>query len=111
MELQRFFEGSKEYAEQTNNLLYHTLFRLLAFSGMRKGEALALTWSDLDFINETVTINKTLTRGLESRLIIQTPKTASGKRAIAFRPYHPVDAFNMAQTGKQRTSSSLGSIL
>ncbi len=86
MELQRFFEGSKEYAEQTNNLLYHTLFRLLAFSGMRKGEALALTWKDLDFTNETVTINKTLTRGLESRLIIQTPKTAAGKRAIALDP-------------------------
>ena len=53
---------------------------------MRKGEALALTWNDLDFINETVTINKTLTRGLENRLIIQTPKTASGKRSVALDP-------------------------
>ncbi|WP_320164311.1 tyrosine-type recombinase/integrase [uncultured Trichococcus sp.] len=85
-ELQRFFECSKLEAERTNNLLWHTLFRLLAFSGMRKGEALALTWNDLDFMNETVTINKTLTRGLENRLIIQTPKTASGKRSVALDP-------------------------
>ena len=86
MELQRFFECSKDDAERTNNLLWHTLFRLLAFSGMRKGEALALTWNDLDFMNESVTINKTLTRGLENRLIIQAPKTAAGKRAIALDP-------------------------
>lgn len=29
-----------------NNL--YTFFRLLAYSGMRKGEALALTWKDLN---------------------------------------------------------------
>lgn len=85
-ELQRFFECSTVESERTNNLLYHTLFRLLAFSGMRKGEALALTWNDLDFKNEAVTINKTLTRGLQNKLIIQTPKTASGKRSIALDP-------------------------
>ena len=86
VELQRFFEYSASEAERTNNLLWHTLFRLLAFSGIRKGEALALTWNDLDFVSESVTINKTLTRGLENRLIIQAPKTASGKRSIALDP-------------------------
>lgn len=86
VELQRFFEYSAAEAERTNNLLWHTLSRLLAFSGIRKGEALALTWNDLDFVSESVTINKTLTRGLENRLIIQAPKTASGKRSIALDP-------------------------
>lgn len=88
----------KADAERSNNLLYHTLFRLLAFSGMRKGEALALTWNDLDFTNETVTINKTLTRGLENKLIIQTPKKRLLVNVPGFRPYHPVDADNVAQT-------------
>ena len=81
-ELQQFFSCCKEDSAQSNNLLWITLFRLLAFSGMRKGEALALTWTDLDFKSETVSINKTLSRGLENRLIIQTPKTASRKRTI-----------------------------
>ena len=81
-ELQQFFGFCNADAERSSNMLWLTLFRLLAFSGMRKGEALALTWKDLDFMNETVSINKTLTRGLENRLIIQTPKTATSKRAI-----------------------------
>lgn len=81
-ELQQFFSCCKEDSAQSNNLLWITLFRLLAFSGMRKGEALALTWTDLDFKSETVSINKTLSRGLENRLIIQTPKTASSKRTV-----------------------------
>ena len=81
-ELQQFFSCCKEDAARSNNLLWLTLFRLLAFSGMRKGEALALTWKDLDFQNETVSINKTVARGLGNRLLIQTPKTATSKRTI-----------------------------
>lgn len=81
-ELQHFFSCCREDATQSNNLLWITLFRLLAFSGMRKGEALALTWKDLDFTNETVSISKTVARGLGNRLLIQTPKTATSKGAI-----------------------------
>lgn len=81
-ELQQFFSCCKEDAARSNNLLWLTLFRLLAFSGMRKGEALALTWKDLDFQNETVSVNKTVARGLGNRLLIQTPKTATSKRTI-----------------------------
>ena len=81
-ELQQFFSCCREDATQSNNLLWITLFRLLAFSGMRKGEALALTWKDLDFQNEMVSVNKTVARGLGNRLLIQTPKTATSKRTI-----------------------------
>ena len=81
-ELQQFFSCCRDDATQSNNLLWITLFRLLAFSGMRKGEALALTWKDLDFTNETVSISKTVARGLGNRLLIQTPKTATSKRTI-----------------------------
>ncbi|MEB2280070.1 tyrosine-type recombinase/integrase [Lysinibacillus xylanilyticus] len=35
--------------ENENNYKAYTLFRLLSFSGMRKGEALALQWNDLNF--------------------------------------------------------------
>ena len=49
-----------------NNKLYYffamldqTFYRLLAFSGLRVGEALALTWSDIDFEARTLTVNKT----------------------------------------------------
>lgn len=64
-------------------LRWYALFRLLAFTGFRKGEALALEWKDIDFVNGKITVNKTLARGKNNALIIQTPKTKSSIRTIA----------------------------
>lgn len=57
-------------------------FRVLAFTGMRKGEALALTWNDIDFGVKTINISKTVALGLQRHLITQTPKTVNGFRTI-----------------------------
>lgn len=77
-ELQLFFECLKK--EDNPKLM--VLFRVLAFTGARKGEMLALTWKDINFEQKTVTINKTLTRGLNNKLIVQTPKTATSRRNV-----------------------------
>jgi integrase len=69
--------------EKENEPKIYSLFRVLAYTGMRKGEALALTWNDINFEDQTITINKTLTRGEESKLIIQTPKTGNSKRVVS----------------------------
>ncbi len=50
-------------------------FRLLAFSGSRKSELLALTWNDINFTRNEIRINKALARGKNSRLYIKTTKT------------------------------------
>ena len=42
--------------------LYAAFFSFLYLMGTRKGEALALTWRDVDFIREEVRINKSLNR-------------------------------------------------
>lgn len=68
--------------EGETNVKAYTLFRLLAFSGMRKGEALALTWNDIDFTKNELRINKALSRGEGNRLIVQTPKTKKSMRTI-----------------------------
>lgn len=68
--------------EGETNVKAYTLFRLLAFSGMRKGEALALTWNDVDFTKNELRINKALSRGEGNRLIVQTPKTKKSMRTI-----------------------------
>lgn len=59
--------------KQDGNLKKLAFFRLLAFSGMRKGEAFGLTWRDLDFKANTIRINKAVTRGKEG-LYLGPPK-------------------------------------
>lgn len=50
---------------------------------MRKSELLALNWSDIDFVNQSITINKTLATGLNNAKIIQLPKTKESIRTIS----------------------------
>ena len=60
----------------------YTLFRVLAFGGLRRAECLALTWGDINFTDKTVRINKNLAQGKKGRLIIQAPKTKKSRRTI-----------------------------
>ncbi|MFC1515624.1 tyrosine-type recombinase/integrase [Thermodesulfobacteriota bacterium] len=54
---------------------HHTLFLLLARTGMRIGEALALKWGDLDFNGRFVEVRRSYVRGR-----ISTPKNKKGRR-------------------------------
>lgn len=60
----------------------YTFFRVLAFVGLRKGEALALTWNDIDFDNKLLTVNKTLAELKSGKPIIQDTKTESSNRVV-----------------------------
>ena len=55
---------------------------MLAYSGMRKGEALSLKWRDINFNDNTIGINKTVTLVENNKIAIQTPKTISSKRVV-----------------------------
>lgn len=57
------------------------VFRLLAYSGMRVGEVLALNWDDIDFNEKTVDINKNLSQTKDS-YTVSTTKTRSSNRLI-----------------------------
>ncbi len=69
-------------AESKNHLAY-TMFRLLAFTGLRKGELLALVWSDVDLNKRTLTVSKTLAKASNGQEHISTPKTTNSNRTIA----------------------------
>ncbi|EGO8326349.1 site-specific integrase [Enterococcus faecalis] len=53
------------------------LFRLLAYTGLRKGELLALTWDDVDFTNHSLQINKGISYLSKSKYITTTKNTFS----------------------------------
>lgn len=78
-ELEHFFECLQD---DPSSPQAYPFFRLLAFSGMRKSEALALTWDDISFNDKSISINKTQSRGDEARLVIQSPKTRRSNRTI-----------------------------
>lgn len=55
------------------------LFRLLAMTGMRKQEALALTWNDIDFDKAVIDINKAVSRDADGLKIDETKNTGSNR--------------------------------
>lgn len=60
---------------------YAPLFRLLVNTGLRRGEALALRWSDVDLTNRTVRVRGTLARE-DGELVVTDAKTAKSKRSL-----------------------------
>ena len=67
--------ASANYAE------FFPIYRLLAYSGMRLGEAIALTWSDIDLDNRKVSITKSICKTLWG-LKLGKPKTGNSNRTI-----------------------------
>lgn len=81
-------EELKEFLKlaQTATLSYFfPLVHLMAYTGLRQGEALALKWSDIDFENKKITVNKTAV-WIKEKQILQTPKTKNSKRVISIDP-------------------------
>lgn len=72
----------KKLLETIDDEMWYAYFRLLIYAGLRKSEALALHWSDIDFKKSTITINHTLGYGEHNKLIRQSPKTESSNDTI-----------------------------
>ena len=81
-EFKQFISGIKKFK-------FVVLFNVLFYSGMRIGELLALQWDDIDFVERTIYIRKSLSdRKCPKRektgksYIITTPKTKSSIRKL-----------------------------
>lgn len=57
------------------------LFNLALFGGFRLGELIALTWDDVDFTTNTISITKSTARTKDG-MITKTPKTLSSIRKV-----------------------------
>lgn len=75
-------EQLKTFMELIKDGEQYTLFRTLAYSGIRRGECLALTWEDINFESGEIRVNKTLTQGERGETIVQPPKTKAGYRSV-----------------------------
>lgn len=75
--LRSFLEASRE-----SNDRLHALWVLLATTGMRRGEALGVRWTDVDLDAGRLRVVQTITQ-VGSKVTIGEPKTAKGRRSIA----------------------------
>lgn len=73
---------SEDELQRHQEYFYYCLVRLLAFSGLRINEALALEWSDIDFNACVLSVSKTLSR-TEKGFKPSTPKTKASIRTIS----------------------------
>ena len=60
---------------------YAPLFALLVHTGLRRGEALALSWTDVDLERKTLRVRGTLSR-IDGELVATEPKTAKSRRFV-----------------------------
>ena len=70
-----------ELAKELDDWLYPAL-RLLVYTGMRRGELLALLWDAVDFEKSEIRINSSLARR-SNGLNLSSPKTARGNRTVS----------------------------
>ena len=80
-----FLAGSPRYAH------WQPIFTVMLWTGMRVGELTGLRWEDVDFAENTISVNHTLvyfSRGKQNgcTFAVNTPKTEAGKRAIPMLP-------------------------
>lgn len=75
-------EEYKAFSEAcSDNLEYYTIFEILYYTGMRVGEALALTLNDIDLKNNIISVNKTYYH-ITGKDLINPPKTEGSERQI-----------------------------
>lgn len=71
--------------EASKSLRYHSVLALIAATGLRRGEALALKWDDIDFVAATMRIRGTLAR-IEGELVVTDAKTERSRRILELAP-------------------------
>lgn len=72
-----------DYTESRKlSLQLKVFYTISLYCGLRKGETLALHWSDIDFENKTISISKSVGKG-EEGTVIKKPKTKTSVRTVS----------------------------
>jgi integrase len=70
-----------DIAKKQEHQLYPCL-HLIAYTGLRRGEALGLKWQDVNLEAGTISIVRSLGRSVEKGLVFASPKTRAGRRVV-----------------------------
>jgi|ERR1700682_6023810 integrase len=72
----------RHFLEVTSGTRWHTLWTLLGTTGLRLGEALALSWRDVDLETGKLVIQRSLRRQPGGGLVFVPPKTERSRRTV-----------------------------
>ena len=88
------YETTREIPEQVR-----VLFNLAIFSGLRKGELLALKWSDVDFDNDLIHVTKSVSI-VNGVPVCKAPKTKNSVRTVTVPTFisNRMKALKISQT-------------
>jgi len=78
-------EQLKAFLEAMKDERLSPLWHLVAMTGMRRGEAIGLRWSDVDLENARLAVRRALIP-INREVVVSEPKTAKGRRVIALDP-------------------------
>ena len=102
-------EEQQRFIGIAQNRYHGEIFILILATGLRIGEALALTWNDIDFEKNLLRVNKTVCEVRDPddpndkwRVIYGSPKTKSSIRTIPLLP----DIANMLKLAHQKSGES-----
>jgi integrase len=84
----------------------YALWLLLVSTGLRRGEVLGLTWSDIDLTNGQLRVRRNLQR-IKRELIFGTPKTTRSLRTISL-PKRCMKALTEHRDGQERERKVAG---
>ena len=77
------YDEYKKFDSVISKHQWHTFFEILYFMGLRQGECQALTWKDINFKKQELSINKTLTSKIKGEnYTISSPKTKNSTRTL-----------------------------
>ena len=104
-------EEQKKFIQIIKGNVYEVLFLTALYSGLRRGEILALTWDDINFDECYIDVNKTTSRIKsvseegrgESKSIVQTPKTKGSIRKVNI----PISLVNVLRKYKIKQAETI----
>jgi len=79
--IKMFLDEARKY----NGGEYYGVFFCLLFTGLRRNEALALRYSDIDLLGAQLSVNRTM-QFIHNQISFKPPKTKSSRRQIALTP-------------------------
>jgi len=71
-----------DYAKDTD---YYALFYVVLFTGLRRGELLALRWQDIDMLMCQISIKRSM-QFVDNKITFKQPKTTKSRRLIDLSP-------------------------